>query len=46
MATCVFGDKLFMTGGKYSITENGRIKFIYSNDVWYMSRLGSGALQN
>src|SRR5215813_11687109 len=38
VATCVFGDKLFMTGGKYSITENGQIKFIYSNDVWYLSR--------
>lgn len=38
VATCVFDDKLFMTGGKYSVTENGQIKFIYSNDVWYLSR--------
>src|SRR5262249_41921630 len=37
VATCVFDGKLFMTGGKYSINENGQIKFIYSNDVWYMS---------
>jgi len=46
VATCVLGDKLFMTGGKYSITENGQIKFIYSNDVWYMSRSKPGASQN
>jgi hypothetical protein len=38
VATCVFDGKLFMTGGKYSITENGQIKFIYSNDVWYLTR--------
>lgn len=38
VATCVLGDKLFMTGGKYSITEKGQIKFIYSNDVWYLAR--------
>lgn len=38
VATCVFDGKVFMTGGKYSITENGQIKFIYSNDVWYMTR--------
>ena len=38
VATCVYGGKLFMTGGKYSVTENGQIRFIYSNDVWYMSR--------
>jgi len=37
VATCVFDGKLFMTGGKYSVTENGQIKFIYSNDVWYMA---------
>jgi len=37
VATCVFDGKLFMTGGKYSVTENGNIKFIYSNDVWYMT---------
>jgi hypothetical protein len=38
VATCLLNDKLFMTGGKYSITENGAIKFIYSNDVWYMAK--------
>ncbi|HEX8920993.1 MAG TPA: hypothetical protein VF766_05925, partial [Pyrinomonadaceae bacterium] len=36
VATWVFDNKLYMTGGKYSVTENGEIKFIYSNDVWYM----------
>lgn len=39
VATCIFDGKLFMTGGKYSVTENGNIRFIYSNDVWYMARL-------
>lgn len=34
----VFDNKLFMTGGKYSFTENGEIKFVYSNDVWALSR--------
>lgn len=35
----VFDGKLFMTGGKYSYKEpNGEIKFVYSNDVWAMSR--------
>jgi hypothetical protein len=34
----VFDNKLFMTGGKYSFTKNGEIKFVYSNDVWAMSR--------
>jgi hypothetical protein len=27
-----------MTGGKYSVTENGEIRFIYSNDVWVMTK--------
>lgn len=34
----VAGNKLFMTGGKYSYTENGQIKFVYSNDIWAMSK--------
>jgi hypothetical protein len=34
----VFGDRLFMTGGKYSFRENGEIKFVYSRDVWAMSK--------
>lgn len=38
VATWVFDNKLYLTGGKYSVTENGEIKFIYSNDVWYMAR--------
>jgi hypothetical protein len=33
----VFGDKLYMTGGKYSETVNGETRFIYRNDVWRMS---------
>lgn len=38
VAAWVFGDKLYMTGGKSSHVENGEIKFVYSNDVWVMSR--------
>ena len=39
VAVWIFDNKLFMTGGKYSYTEpNGDIKFVYSNDVWVMSR--------
>lgn len=34
----VFDDKLYMTGGKFSEEENGEPKFIYSHDVWYMTR--------
>ncbi len=37
-AAWVVGDTLYMTGGKYSVTENGEIRFIYSNDVWMMRR--------
>jgi hypothetical protein len=38
VAVWVFDDKLFLTGGKSSHTENGEIKFVYSNDVWAMSK--------
>lgn len=38
VAVWVFGNKLFMTGGKSSYVENGETKFVYSNDVWTMSR--------
>ncbi|MGQ0540615.1 MAG: hypothetical protein ACT4O9_02040 [Blastocatellia bacterium] len=38
VAVWIFNDKLFMTGGKSSHTENGEIKFVYSNDVWAMER--------
>lgn len=39
VAVWVYGDRLFMTGGKYSYREpNGEIKFVYSNDVWALSR--------
>jgi hypothetical protein len=34
----LFGDKLYLTGGKYSEAGNGEIKFVYSNDVWALSR--------
>lgn len=37
VATWVVGGKLYMTGGKYSVTQDDEIKFIYSNDVWFMS---------
>jgi hypothetical protein len=37
-AVWVYGDKLFMTGGKYSAMENGTQRFIYRNDVWSMAR--------
>ena len=39
VAVWVVDNKLFMTGGKYSYREsNGEIKFVYSNDVWVMSK--------
>lgn len=34
----VFNGKLFMTGGKFSYMKNGEHVFVYSNDVWAMSR--------
>ncbi len=42
VAAWVFGGKLYMTGGKSSHTENGEIKFVYSNDVWAMSKVKEG----
>jgi hypothetical protein len=36
-ATWMFGNGLYMTGGKYSVRENGEQRFIYSNDVWVMT---------
>jgi len=38
VAVWVFGDRLFLTGGKSSYLENGETKFVYSNDVWAMSK--------
>jgi hypothetical protein len=38
VAVWVAGDRLFLTGGKSSHVENGETKFVYSNDVWAMSR--------
>jgi hypothetical protein len=37
VAAWVFDNKLYITGGKYSVTENNNTKFIYSNDVWFMA---------
>lgn len=37
VAAWTYDGKLFLTGGKSSHTENGEIKFVYSNDVWSMS---------
>ena len=38
VAVWVFGGKLFMTGGKYSYMKNGEPVFVYSNDVWALSK--------
>jgi len=38
VAVWVFGNKLYMTGGKYSYMKNGEPVFVYSNDVWVMSK--------
>jgi hypothetical protein len=37
-AVWVFGNRLFMAGGKYSVMENGVPRFIYRNDVWSLTR--------
>jgi hypothetical protein len=37
-AVWVFDGKLYMTGGKYSVMENGAPRFIYRNDVWALAR--------
>jgi hypothetical protein len=34
----VFDGELYMTGGKYSVMENGAPRFIYRNDVWALAR--------
>ncbi len=39
VAVWVADGKLFMTGGKYSYVDGrGETKFVYSNDVWVMSK--------
>jgi hypothetical protein len=38
VAVWTFGGKLYMTGGKYSYMKNGEPVFVYSNDVWAMSK--------
>lgn len=43
VAAWVHDGKLWMTGGKYSVTENGEIRFIYSNDVWSMEKIAGPA---
>lgn len=37
-AVWVFDDRLFMTGGKFSYQENGKVRFVYSNDVWALRK--------
>lgn len=43
VAAWVHDGKLWMTGGKYSVTANGEIRFIYSNDVWAMEKIAGAA---
>ena len=38
VATWVNGDRMYLTGGKHSHVERGQTVFVYSNDVWAMSR--------
>jgi hypothetical protein len=40
-AVWVAGDTLYMTGGKFSQTLNGKLEFVYRNDVWMMTRKSS-----
>ena len=32
------GGALYVTGGKYSYETGGETRFVYSNDVWRMTR--------
>lgn len=38
VAAWIFNGNLYMTGGKYSYTDAGNVNFVYSNDVWMMSK--------
>lgn len=38
VATWEAGGRMFLTGGKYSHIVGGETRFVYSNDVWAMSR--------
>ncbi|MBA4048336.1 MAG: hypothetical protein C0476_07340 [Sphingomonas sp.] len=38
VATWVDRDRLYLTGGKHSHVDRGETVFVYSNDVWAMSR--------
>lgn len=37
-AVWVFGNRLYMSGGKYSVEVNGQPEFSYRNDVWYLEK--------
>ncbi len=39
VAVWVYGDALFMTGGKYSTVRDGETVFTYSNDVWRLRQV-------
>jgi len=38
-AVWVFRDTMYMTGGKYSVMENGSPRFVYRNDVWQLTKV-------
>lgn len=39
IATCIYKDKIFMTGGKYGGPDiEGQTEFVYSNDVWSLEK--------
>lgn len=38
VATWVHENRMFLTGGKHSHVERGETVFVYSNDVWAMTR--------
>jgi hypothetical protein len=38
VATWAAGGRMFVTGGKFSRQVNGEPQFVYSNDVWAMTR--------
>ncbi|MBO9711314.1 hypothetical protein [Sphingomonas sp.] len=40
VATWVADGRMYLTGGKYSEQSEGEPRFIYSNDVWMMTRTG------
>ncbi len=38
VATCIFNDRIIMTGGKYGGQDPAHPVFIYSNDVWALGK--------